>query len=84
MNGPKALEPAGLALGYYRSRRRSLADRVFTDWSFANGIFTNGIFTNRRGLDDGLRTGQIRGNRRSHQSQRRSTRNYESQHSSLP
>jgi hypothetical protein len=63
-----------LTLGYYR-RGRGFADRVFADWRF-----TDGPLTNWRGLDNRLRMREIRSNRRSHQSQRRSANDYEFQH----
>jgi hypothetical protein len=63
-----------LALGYYR-RGRGFADRVFADRSFADGPLTNW-----RGLDNRLRAREVRSDRRSRQSQRRSTNDYEFQH----
>ena len=72
--GLKALESSDLTLGYY-GRGRGLADRVFADWSFADGPLTNW-----RGLDNRLRTREVRSNRRSYQSQRRSANEYKFQH----
>ena len=63
-----------LTLGYY-GRGRGFADRVFADWSFADGPLTNW-----RGLDNRLRTREVRSNRRSYQSQRRSANDYKFQH----
>jgi hypothetical protein len=71
---PEGAWTFSLTLGYYR-RGRSFADRVFADWRF-----TDGPLTNWRGLDNRLRMREVRGNRRSHQSQRRSADDYDSQY----
>src|ERR1700755_956646 len=73
---PKRAEGAPifrLTLGDYRGR--SFANRVFADRSFADGPLTNW-----RGLDNRLRAREVRSDRRSRQSQRRSTNDYEFQH----
>ena len=74
---PEGAWTFSLTLGYDR-RGRGFADRVFADWRF-----TDRPLTNWRGLDNRLRMREVRGNRRSHQSQRRSTNDYEFQHEVL-
>ena len=74
MNAPEGAWTFSLTLGYYR-RGRGFADRVFADWRF-----TDWPLTNWRGLDNRLRMGEVRSNRRSHQSQRCSANYYEFQH----
>ena len=77
-NGPQALDLIfGLTLGCYRRGRyhRRFADRVFANRSFADGIFANW-----RVLDNWLRMREIRSNRCSYQSQRRSANDYKFQH----
>ena len=73
-NAPEGVWTFSLTLGYYRRGRR-FADRVFADWRF-----TDWPLTNWRGLDNRLRMGEVRSNRRSHQSQRCSANYYEFQH----
>jgi hypothetical protein len=70
---------SSLALGYYR-RGRGFADRVFADRVFADWSFTDRPLTNWRGLDNRLRAGEVRSDRRSRQSQQRSANDYEFQH----
>ena len=71
---PEGAWTFSLTLGYDR-RGRGFADRVFADWRF-----TDGPLANWRGLDNRLRMREVRSNRRSHQSQRRSANDHEFQH----
>ena len=79
VGGAQGRATLGLALGYEWGWSRGLTDRIFTDRGFADGTFAR-PFANWCGLDNRLRMRQVRSNRCSHESQRRSAKDNEFQH----